>query len=522
MTRRLRHPVAATLLAAGCLAAVGCGGRVDAPPPDTLILAVQGDANSLDPHAVTDAPSMRMIENLYSTLLRYGEDYEAMTLRPDLAERHEISDDKLTYTFHLDPDATFHSGRPVTAEDVRFSLQRIRDEGVRSRHLATIDRIETPDDRTVVLHLAEPTAPLLTYLAYPMNAIVDREAIDANGGDLRSTDAGSGPYRLVRWQRGRRLELARHDGYHLPDLPRTATLIYRPVADETARTTSIRLGEVHILHEVPAKDRDALQRARGVRVESVPGTFWEYIGLNTQRPPLDDVRVRRAIAWAVDREQLNRAIKFGHATVLDGGHIPPNHWAYADLHVYPEVDRDKARALLEEAGHPDGFTMRMAVDSSIDYQVRAAEMVKQQLAAVGIRVELKGLEPGVFYQQLNDRDFDSTLVGWLGFVDPDEWVAEIYHSDGAYNQQAYRNERVDELIERGARVHDRDERRAIYRELQRLIAEDAPTVFLYVNPHTTAMREAVEGYVVHPTGTTLWAASASVPSPAPVAAAEAP
>lgn len=461
-----------------------------------------GDAKSLDPHTVTDAASMRMIENMYSTLLRYG-DYERMELEPDLAESVEVSDDYLTYTITLVDNATFHSGRPVIAEDVKYSLERIRDQGVRAGHLRNVGSIDTPDEHTVILHLREPTAALETYLAHPMNAIVDRTIVEANDGQLLNVDAGSGPYQLAEWQRGQRLLLQRHDGYHVPDRPIIDHVVFRPMPDETARSTAIRTGEVHILHEVPNKDRAILEQADGVRVVSAPGTFWEYIGLNCRRPPLDDVRVRQAIAWAVDRDQLNRAIKFGQATVLTGGHIPPNHWAYAGLDLYPAPDPDKARQLLADAGHADGIEIEMVVDSSIDYQVRAAEMVKQQLAAVGIDVNLRGLEPGVFYDRLNNREFEATLVGWLGFVDPDEWVADLFRSDGQYNQQGYANEQVDELIEQAARTHDRDERRELYRDIQQQVATDAPMVFLYINPHTTAIRDNISGYRVHPTGTTL-------------------
>ena len=510
MTRISATFFRALLVCVPCSLAAACGPVTDQPPDGTLIVAVLGDARSLDPHMVTDAASMRMIENMYSTLLRYGDDYENMQLGLDLAESIDISDDYLIYTITLVPNATFHNGRPVSAEDVQYSIQRIRDQGVRAGQFSSIESIETPDDHTVVLRLSRPEAALETYLAHPMNAIVDVEVVQNNNGSLQNVDAGSGPYKLVEWQRGQHLRLLRHNSYHVIQRPIMETVIFRPLADETARSTAIRTGEVHIVHEVPNKDRDILDQADGVRIVSVPGTFWEYIGLNCTRPPLDQARMRQAIAWAIDREQLNRAIKFGQATVLTGGHIPPNHWAHADLDTYPQPEREMARRLLADAGYADGIELEMVVDSSIDYQVRAAEMVKQQLAAVGINVNLRGLEPGVFYDRLNNREFDSTLVGWLGFVDPDEWVADLFHTDGRFNQQGYSNESVDALIEEAARIHDRGQRKELYRRVQERITLDAPMVFLYVNPHTTAIRENVTGYRVHPTGTTLSVRDAQV------------
>lgn len=505
-------PFRLQLIAIGTAVAIlcGCAGEPQSLPSDTITIAVQGDAKSLDPHLVTDAASMRMIENMYSTLLRYGRGYQAMALEPDLAEAVDISQDGLVYTIKLVSNATFHHGRPVVAQDVAYSIQRIIDVGVRARHFAAVDTIETPDDRTVILRLTCPCAALRTHLANPMNAIMDRQVVAANGDNLRNADGGSGPYRLIDWQPGQHLELHAHAGYHATGLPKTPRLIYRPMPDQTARSTAIRTGEVHILHEVPHKDRQILMRAEGVRVEAVPGTFWEYIGINCTRPPLNDARVRQAIAWAVDRSQLNRAIKFGQATALLGGHLPPNHWAHAEFTMYPKPDLDRARQLLASAGVESGLEIEMLVDANVDDQVRGAEMVKQQLAQVGITVRVRGLEPSLFYQRLNDRDFDTTLVGWMGFVDPDEWVGELFHSNGSFNQQGYANEQLDLFIEQAARRHDRTERLVLYDQIERIIAQQAPMVFLYVNPHTTALRDRVSGYHVHPTGTTLFVREAVI------------
>ncbi len=492
----------------GLFTLASCDARDAAPPPDTLVVAVQGDAQSLDPHAVTDAGSMRMIENLYSTLLRYGPTYGEVG--PDLAESVTASADGRTYTVKLVPNAHFHSGRTVTAADVKYSIERIRKGGARAENFSAVESIETPDTRTAILHLSEPVAPFRTYLAYPMNAIVDREVVEQHNGDLRNADAGSGPWKLASWTPNKALVLTRHEGYHVAGLPKTSHLEYWPIADETARSTALRRGEVSMVHEVPEKDVSILDAAEGVRVESVPGTFWEYVGINTRHPPFDDARVRRAVAWAVDRDALNRAIKFGRAVPLTGGNLPPNHWCYPDLQIYPKRDVARAKALLKAAGKGGGFTAVMKVNSSVSYQVRAAEMVKQQLADVGIAVQLQGLESGVFFQQLGAGDFDLTLVGWLGFVDPDEYTYNLFHTGGKFNQQGYSNPKADQLLERGRRELDRDKRKVIYAEAEKLIAADAPMVFLYVNPQVTAMRSGVSGYVVHPTGTTIFLRDATI------------
>jgi len=514
--RRCESIAFALLTSLALIASLAGCGRGDAPtPPSTnrpatpaeptpggeLVVATLADANRLDPHAVTDAASMRVIENLYATLLRYAPDYGRY--EPDLAESVNVSDDGLTYTINLVDGATFHSGRPVRAADVKYSIERIREIGVRASQFAAVESIETPDARTVVLRLSEPFAPLLSYLANPMNAIVDREVVEANDGSLDAVDAGSGPFRLAEWRRDQRVVLEKHEGYHVDGRPYLDHVVFRPIPDETSRTTALRTGEVQLVLEVAPKDVKLLDRAAGVVLDSVPGTFWEYVGLNCGAQPFDDPRVRRAIATAVDRSQLDRLVKFDQATELVGGHIPPNHWAHAGLDLYPAPDLAESRRLLAEAGHPDGLDVELIVDSSVAYQVRAAVVIKQQLRPLGVDLTLRGLESTAFFDRLGKGDFQMTVVGWMGFVDPDEWTWNLFHSAGPYNQQGYANESVDALLDDGRRTTDRAARQTIYADALQRIATDAPMVFLYVNHQTAAHRDDVHGWHTHATGSTL-------------------
>jgi peptide/nickel transport system substrate-binding protein len=513
----------ALLTAAGC----GSGDREPDLPRDpaarraagAMIVALQDDGKTLDPHKAADAASMHLIENLYSTLLRYSVQYGEV--EADLAERYDVSPDGRSYTFRLRPNAVFHSGRPVTAEDVRFSIDRIRQLQVRAAQFTAVEAIETPDAHTVVFRLREPFAPLVTYLAHPMNAIVDRDVVAANGGNLDRADAGSGPFALVEWRKDQRMLLRRNDQYYIPGLPRLARVAFVPMPDATARTVSLRTGEIDLLLDVTGRDEKVLRPLQHLAVQSVPGTFWEYVGINTTRKLLDDVRVRQAIAWAVDRDAINRVVKLNAATLLDGGLIPPGHWAHADLRLYPRHDPARARALLESAGvRPGELSLVMKVGSAFPYQVAAGQMVKQQLREVGIDVQLLSQESGVFFEALGQKDFDLTVCGWVGFVDPDEWTYELFHSTGKWNQQGYRNPQVDTLLEQGRRTTARETRKQVYAEAQRLIAEDAPMVFLYANDQASAALPSVAGFNAHPTASTIFLRNASFSNtPAAIAAA---
>ncbi len=513
---QIARPIARSapaLLAALCvLAAIGCGSEDASPRPESartasepraggeLVVATLSDAGRLDPHAVTDAASMRIIENLYSTLLTYGQRYG--DFRHDLVQSLETSEDGLVYTLRLVPDATFHSGRPVTADAVRFSLERIVERGVRAEHFEAVESIQTPDERTVIITLSHRSAPFLSYLAHPMNAIVDPQAVDEADGSLDSAAAGSGPFKLVEWKRDQRLVMAKHDGYHVAGRPYLDRLVFRPIPDDTARTTALRTGEAHLLLEVSPKDVMLLSKAPGVVVEAVPGTFWEYLGLNCAKPPFDDQNLRRAVAYGVDRAQLNQLVKFGKATELYGGHIPPNHWAHADFELFKDKNPGDARFLFSASRVEEPLAVELIVDSGVAYQGRAAEVIKQQLKPVGFDVTIRGLESSVFFDRLGRGDFEMTVVGWMGFVDPDQWTWNLFHSRGKYNQQGYANAEVDRLLDEAKRTLDRERRKTLYAEAQRLIAEEAPMVFLYLNDQASAWRDTVHGYHVHPTATT--------------------
>ncbi len=440
---------------------------------------------------------------MYSTLLRY-KDGTYGEVEPDLAQSYEISDDGKTYTFHLRQGVKFHeSGKEVTARDVKYSIERMIEQKARASYFELLDTIQVVEDDTIVITLKEPMAPFLIYLANPMSAIVDQEVVEKNGGSLDRADAGCGPFMLAEWKKDQHLILAKNPDYFVEGLPYLDKVVFRPIPDETAQTTAIRNKEVDIILDVTTKQAMVLQKAGGVVVKSVPGTFWEYLGINTSNAPLDDARVRQAISYAINREAINKMVKFGMATVLDGGVLPDTHWAYADLHLYAEPDIEKAKQLLQDAGVGAGFATTIKVGSDFEYQVQAAQIIKQQLKPLGIEVEVSALESGMFFDGLGKPDFDMTVVGWLGFIDPDEFFYNIFHSAGTWNQQVYNNPELDALLEKGRVTIDQQERKEIYHNVQKILAHDVPMAFLYMNPRIAAYLENISGFDVNPTVTTI-------------------
>lgn len=466
-----------------------------------LIIVDLNDAKGLDPHTETNAQSMRYIENMYNTLFKYQEGTYG-EIEGELVKEYEISKDGKVYTLLLHRNVKFHNGDSLTSEDVKYSIERIQEMEVRAPQFEAVQSIETPDDITVVITLTEPVAPFLTFLAYPMNVVVNKTVVEQNGGQLNNADAGSGPFKLVEWKKDQEMILEKFEDYFKEGLPYLDRVVWKAIPDETSRTTAIRNKEIDIILQLSPKDIQLLSKAEEIDVISVPGTYWEYIGLNVTKGPLQEKEVRQAISWAVDREEMNKVVKFGQATPLTGGPIPPGHWASGDINIYSERDLDKAKELLESAGYVDGFDITLKVGQN-QAQIDAAQVVKQQLADIGIRVEVVQQEDSIFFDGLGKQDFEMTIVGWVGFVDPDEFLYNIFHTGEVWNQQAYSNNKVDELLEKGRVAMDEEERKQIYKDAQSLIAEDAPMIFLYANNQSSALREGIHGFDVNSTVTTI-------------------
>ncbi len=466
-----------------------------------IIVGIQSDGKSLDPHVVTDAASMRLIENMYSTLVRY-KDGTYGEIEPDLAKEYSISDDGKVYTFILNENVKFHnSDKIVNSEDVKYSIERIISNEVRANQFEMVESIETPDDTKVIINLKDAVSPFLTYLANPMNAIVNKEVVEKEGLDF--ADGGCGPFILESWEKDQQLTLIKNADYFIEGLPKLDKVIYKPIPDETSRVIALQNKEIDFLLDITNKDVEQLKTNEDIIIDSVPGTFWEYVGINTEKEPLNNVKVRQAVAHAIDREEINQVVKFGKATVLDGGLLPPGHWAYADLHLYPKRDIEKAKSLLKEAGFENGITLQLKVGSDFQYQVDAAQIIKQQLQEAGITVEVLAQESGIFFEGLGAHDFQLAIVGWLGFVDPDEFLYNIFYTDGTYNQQGYSNPQLDKLLDKGRRETDIQERANIYKQAQEIISTDAPMAFLYMNECTCAYLKHVKGYDTNPMVTTL-------------------
>jgi peptide/nickel transport system substrate-binding protein len=458
-----------------------------------LKAAMQVDATSLDPHLSSSYSSSLVIEQVYSGLIQFDEN---MTIKPDLAESWTVSPDGLVYDFKLRKGVKFHNGRELTADDVIYSLNRVKNPdggSPRSYLLEDVKAIDAPTPDAVRITMQKPFAALLSHLDTFM-AIVPKEEVDKNG-DLSKVMVGTGPFKFVEFVPNTHAKLVRYDAYHEPGLPYLDGLTWTPIPDDSTRTANIKTSSVDFADQIAQKDIQSLQSERGVQLARGQSTLHDYLMLNTTRKPFSDVRVRQAIAMTLDRKLMTDTILFGFGTPMDGGIIPSWHWASANLHLYSTPDIPKAKQLLSDAGYPNGFPLTIGAGSNYAAQVQAAEMLKDQLKQIGIEVTPSPQEWGTYIDAVvTKKDFDAAIIGWIGAIDPDDWMYSRFHTGEKWNTTGYSNPQVDKLLEQGRATTDQNQRKQFYNQADQIIVSEAPFVFFYLYDQYEALRDYVKGY----------------------------
>jgi peptide/nickel transport system substrate-binding protein len=461
--------VVSVVVAAGLLAAVS---PARAAPPDALVMGMVLEPPHLDPTAgAAGAIDEVVYANVFEGLTRIGPDG---AVRPGLAERWEVSADGLTYTFHLRPGVTFHDGTAFTAGDAVFSLTRaMAEDSVNAQKglFAAIQTVEAADDRTLVVTLSRPEGRLLFNLGWGDAVMVAPESADTN----TVNPIGTGPFRFVEWVQGDRVELAANPDYW-GAAPALARATFRFISDPAAALAAMMAGDADAFANFPAPEGLEALKADPRFSVVIGSTEGETIlALNHRRPPLDDLRVRRAISHAIDRAALIDGAMFGHGTPI-GSHFAPHHPAYVDLTgMYPH-DPEAARALLAEAGIEPGalsLTLHLPPPS---YARRSGEIIAAQLGDVGINVEIIPVEWAQWLEQVfRGHDFDMTIVSHTEPLDIDIYARDDYYF-------GYDNPDFDALIERLQTTVDPDARADLYRRAQTILAEDAVNGFLFQLP----------------------------------------
>jgi peptide/nickel transport system substrate-binding protein len=484
MNRRSIRP------AAGRLAALALACLLLAPPPaavaagagGTITLGLPLEPPNLDPTATSAEATQDVVyANVYEGLTRIAEDGR---VRPALATRWEVDADGLRYRFFLRPGVRFHDGAPFSAADVRDSLDRARaaDSTNPLRDLlANVRAVRIVDELTVDVELARPVADLLTYLGWGNLVILSR----ASAARAASAPVGTGPFRFIAWRKGDALVLERFAGYWGTPA-RLERVTFRIVPDASSARAALLAGDVDGYPNFPAPENVAALARDARFVVEVGSTEGEtLLAINNARPPFTDLRVRRALAHAVDRRAIIAGAMSGYGQPI-GSHFPPHDAAYVDLTGRYPFDPAAARALLREAGYPNGFAVTLRLPPPY-YARHSGEIIAAELAAVGIRVRIENVEWAQWLEQVfKNRDFDLTVVSHTEPMDYD-----IYARPGYYF--GYHSASYDARLELLSRTRDEPARRRLLGDLQRQLADDCVNVFLFELPKLGVWRRDLHG-----------------------------
>ncbi|GAW91597.1 ABC transporter substrate-binding protein [Calderihabitans maritimus] len=478
-----------------------------------------GDSVGLDPANVTDGESIYVTQQIYDTLVKY--DKESTKVVPGLAEEWEVSKDGLEWTFKLRKGVKFHDGTPFNAEAVKFNFDRWMDENNPYHHgdfeyymymfggfPGIISSVEVVDEYTVKIALEKPLAPFIQNLAMPAFAIASPEAIKKYGEDYFKHPVGTGPFKFVEWKKDDRIVLVKNEEYWGPE-PKLDKVIFRTIPDNTARLMELEAGTIDAMIGVNPDDAARIKENPDLQLLLRPSMNVGYLAMNTEKTPFDNVLVRRAINHAINKEALIEAFYAGFAKPAKNP-MPPSLWGYNDDIEDYEYDPAKAKALLAEAGYPDGFeTTLWAMPVARPYMpqpMEIAQAIQQDLAAVGIKAEIVTYDWATYLEKGEKGEHDLYLLGWTGDNgDPDNFLYVLLDKNNAVKGAAsnvafYKNDKVHDLLVEAQMEMDQSKRAELYEEAQVYIHEDAPWVPLVHSTPVLAARKNVTGWVPHATG----------------------
>jgi len=478
------------------------------------------DPPTLDPHLTTDATSAQVIVEVFGGLVTIDKNLDVV---PDLAESWDISADGRVYTFRIRPDAVFHDGKPVTAEDVRWSLERVTDPlteapnvdqylgdivGVDAKlagDVLEISGVRVINERTIEITIDAPKSFFLAKMTYPTAFVLDRENIEANPKNWFRKPNGTGPFNITEYKVGETLILSRHDAYHLGPAKvaevemilsgGTSMLMYE---NDEIDISGVGLADLDRLLEPSNSLNAELTRA-------APSFSVQYIGLNVNEPPLDDVKVRQALNLAIDKREI-ATIVLGDQVVPAKGILPPGFPGFSELVSGYEFDPIKAKQLLLESKYgndldnlpPITITTpgSFGANVSLDMEVVLAMWEKN----LGIVTEFQQTEFATFLKDLNKRRFQMFDIGWIAdYPDPENFLDILFYSDSSNNHTNYNNPEVDALLEKARVETDETLRFSIYNEVEQTILDDAPWIPLwYSGERYLLVKPNVHDYLLTP------------------------
>lgn len=464
----------------------------------------------MDPHNSNYNVDYSAVNGVLERLIGFDNN---MKLEPQLATSWEASDDAKTFTFHLREGVKFHDGTDFNAAAVKANFDRLADQ---SQNLAknslfkVVDKVETPDESTVVLHLKEPFGAMINTVAHPSVVIHSPKALEEYGKGVEKHPVGTGPFKFKEWIPGERLVVERFDDYWDSEWPKVDSVTFYPVTESSTRASMLLSDEVQFVHILPAELSERVGSNDGYEVLEVPGiTVWTA-SMNMLKEHFEDARVRRAFNLAIDQQAFVDVVYSGHGIVPDSP-IAPDTRFHETQSPALSSDIEEARRLMAEAGYGDGLDITIwGVNNSSG--VRMLQFLKQQLSQIDVNATIVPMEGATRSEKVfssidpETAEFDMLLGGWSPSTGDADWhLRPVYATEGwipkIYNMAFYSSEVTDKAIQDALNTADPEKRRAAYATAQKQIWEDQPVVWLAIENKMAGRKQGLKGVFQMPDGT---------------------
>lgn len=479
--------------------AVACALNMAQASADQFRLGIAKDLLTLDPIASSDNPSIWTQLLIYDQLVRPSAD--GTKIEAGLADKWEISPDGKTYTFHIRENAKFSDGKPVTADDVIFSLKRAAGEKSGwARFFKPITGFDKVDDRTVKLSLDAPFTPMLNNLALFSASILPAAQLQQKGDRFFEAPVGSGPFSLKAWQKGQRVSLEKNPNYWQQGKPAVQQASLEIIGDDNARILKLKANELDAAMDIPFNQVAMLQKDSNIKTAVAKVFRTDLVQLNTGKKPFDDIRVRQALNYAVNKQTLIQGVLKGNGEPAASS-LPIMAHHNTDIKPYP-FDLAKARQLLSEAGLAEGFSSTLLIPSG-DVTARQIGLVIQNaLGKIGVKIQLQTIESGSQFTTTKAGNYEMSLTYTTSdTIDPDQLIGFTAVNPERANalHTNWKSDRVNALYAQERTTPEGQARGQLFQEIEAIVNKEAPFIFLYHQGVPYAYRSNVEGFSVLPT-----------------------
>lgn len=496
-----------------CFLLTGCGGggkpaaEQGKVPKDTLVIGMASDLATLDPAATMDNASWKITYPCYDRLVKYKtvDGKSSTEVEPMAAEAWTVSADGKEWIFKLRKDLKFHDGSPVNAQAVKFSIDRVlKIHKGPADYFPTLKAVEVVDDYTVKFVMEKPFPPFLYTLATNGASIINPAVMkNEKNGDMASEylathTMGSGAYDLKEWN-PQSIKLQAADNYW-GGKPALKTVLIQIIKDASTQRLQLENGDIDIAENIPTEQMDAMKSKNDLQISEFHSLNANLIYLNNKKAPLDNVKVRQALNYAIDYQAIIQGAIKGKGIQLKGP-VPEGLWGYdPNLKGYT-TNADKAKQLLAEAGIQN-LTLKLLYSDYKPFWESEALLIQDSLSKVGVKLELEKVAWATLREKVDHADFDICLGVWSpDYADPQMFMTYLYDSRMhglAGNRAFYKNDKVDELLREAEKISEQSARIKLYQQAQQMVLDDAPYILLFQSDIMTAMRKSVQGYMFNP------------------------